>query len=539
MALQHLRSSTANKRPTPGAMSDGQLALNTNLVSPGLFFKDSNGDSVKIGPVHVGTTAPNVTPGAGGQAGNSKGEQWLDTTGGVYVFKIYDGTAWRSETGTFVDVNGDTMTGALGIIAGSAASPGLFFSGDANSGLYSPGADQVAVATNGTGRLFIDSSGNVGIGTASPNDYANYSTLTLNDTTGSIIDFEANGTICGELQALANEFRINAVGASGVLKMYAGATERLRITSAGLVGVGTSSPSSLLHLVSSGQPTITVADDGGRTLQVKAPDGSANPGFVGTTTNHNLLLQAGTTAGGLNVMRFNTAGAERVRITDTGRVGIGTSSPVDTLHVVGSARFGDGTNFAGVSAGASGSSFEAAAGSANLLFKTGGTTRAFIDSSGRVGIGTTSPSAPLCVQGAANSDQLIVTGLNGLSRGLKISTGADYANDSLVKYDSQYASGSDYGAHAFLTGGQERLRLDRLGRLLVGTSSNRTGYNLQLEGSTGADAGASFIRNETSNSGGSITLGKSGGTTDGSFAIVANNDALGTIAFTGARSPLL
>jgi hypothetical protein len=151
MALQHLRSSTANKRPTPGAMSDGQLALNTNLASPGLFFKDSNGDSVKIGPVHVGTTAPNVTPGAGGQAGNSKGEQWLDTTGGVYVFKIYDGTAWRSETGTFVDVNGDTMTGALGIIAGSAASPGLFFSGDTNSGLYSPGADQVAVATNGTG----------------------------------------------------------------------------------------------------------------------------------------------------------------------------------------------------------------------------------------------------------------------------------------------------------------------------------------------------------------------------------------------------
>jgi hypothetical protein len=113
MALQHLRSSTADKRPTPGAMSDGQLALNTNLVSPGLFFKDSNGDSVKIGPVHVGTTAPNVTPGAGGQAGNSKGEQWLDTSSSRYVFKIWDGTAWRSEDGEFVNASGDTMTGAL------------------------------------------------------------------------------------------------------------------------------------------------------------------------------------------------------------------------------------------------------------------------------------------------------------------------------------------------------------------------------------------------------------------------------------------
>ena len=113
MALQHLRSSTADKRPTPAAMSDGQLALNTHTSSPGLFFKDSNGDSVKIGPVHVGTTAPNATPGAGGQAGNSKGEQWLDTSSSRYVFKIWDGTAWRTEDGEFVNASGDTMTGAL------------------------------------------------------------------------------------------------------------------------------------------------------------------------------------------------------------------------------------------------------------------------------------------------------------------------------------------------------------------------------------------------------------------------------------------
>jgi hypothetical protein len=115
MALQHLRSSTADKRPTPAAMSDGQLAMNTNTASPGLFFKDSNGDSIKAGPAHVGTTAPNATPGAGGQAGNSKGELWLDTTGGTYVLKTWDGTAWRSVslTGDFVETTGDTMTGAL------------------------------------------------------------------------------------------------------------------------------------------------------------------------------------------------------------------------------------------------------------------------------------------------------------------------------------------------------------------------------------------------------------------------------------------
>jgi hypothetical protein len=147
--LQHLRSSTLDKRPNPASMVDGQVAINYASGAPGMFFKDSNGDLVKVGPVHVGSSAPNVSPASGGTAGNSIGEQWLDNSGGTYVFKIWDGSAWRSEAGEFVNTTGDTMTGALGVIAGSASAPGLFFSGDANSGLYSPGADQVAVATNG------------------------------------------------------------------------------------------------------------------------------------------------------------------------------------------------------------------------------------------------------------------------------------------------------------------------------------------------------------------------------------------------------
>jgi hypothetical protein len=257
-SLRHLRSSTANKRPDPTAMVDGQLAMNYDIASPGLFFKDDNGTLIKVGPVHVGTTAPNVSPAAGGTAGNSIGEQWLDTTSGVYVLKVWDGSAWRSESGTFVDVSGDTMTGALtmanqqavrfsettangsnyialqadaalasnktitlpdttgtvvttgdtgtvtstmiandtilnadvnasaaiagtkvspdfgsqtivttGIFssaAGTAAAPSIAFTGDTNTGIYSPGADQLAVVTNGTGRLFVASDGKIGIG---------------------------------------------------------------------------------------------------------------------------------------------------------------------------------------------------------------------------------------------------------------------------------------------------------------------------------------------------------------------------------------
>jgi hypothetical protein len=139
-------------------MSDGQIAVNTNATSPGLFFKDAGGAIIKVGPVHVGTTAPNSSPAAGGSTGNSVGEQWLDTSGGGYVLKIWDGSAWRSEVGEFVDAAGDTMTGALILPSGTAAAPALGV-GSTDNGLYSPGTDQVAISTGGTEQIRVDGSG--------------------------------------------------------------------------------------------------------------------------------------------------------------------------------------------------------------------------------------------------------------------------------------------------------------------------------------------------------------------------------------------
>ena len=105
MALQHLRSSTANKRPLPAGMSDGQLAVNTNSTSPGIFFKTSTGVLIKAGPVHVGTTAPNASPAPGGETGNSTGELWLDTSLTPNELKTWDGTAWISATGQEIPVS--------------------------------------------------------------------------------------------------------------------------------------------------------------------------------------------------------------------------------------------------------------------------------------------------------------------------------------------------------------------------------------------------------------------------------------------------
>lgn len=61
---------------------------------------------------------------------------------------------------------GDTMTGVLAVTAGTAALPAITPSGDPNTGIYSPGADQLAISTSGTEKLRFNSAGALGVGGA-------------------------------------------------------------------------------------------------------------------------------------------------------------------------------------------------------------------------------------------------------------------------------------------------------------------------------------------------------------------------------------
>jgi hypothetical protein len=115
--VQHLRSSTASKRPTTTALLDGELSINTNAGTPGVFFEGAGGAIVKVGPAEVGSTAPNATPASGGSSGNTTGEFWLDTAnaGGnaQKALKIYDGAIW--------DYVGKVTIGSTDVTLGGAA----------------------------------------------------------------------------------------------------------------------------------------------------------------------------------------------------------------------------------------------------------------------------------------------------------------------------------------------------------------------------------------------------------------------------------
>ena len=89
--VQHIRSGEYARRPQPLDLAPGQLAINYNSDSTGLYFRTDNGELVKAGPVHVGTDAPpqiNWTE-------RSVGEMWLDTTDPVSPsMKVYTEAGW-------------------------------------------------------------------------------------------------------------------------------------------------------------------------------------------------------------------------------------------------------------------------------------------------------------------------------------------------------------------------------------------------------------------------------------------------------------
>lgn len=184
---------------------------------------------------------------------------------------------------------------------------------------------------------------------------------------------------------------------------------------------------------------------------------------------------------------------------------------------------------------------------------TNSSERLRINSSGFVGIGTTSPGNLLTIS----------TNTDGTTSLLKLHADADGVNNGLAGIKLSGNAGDHaayiYGGHStsgntFLSfytdlyagshNPQEKMRLDANGRLLVGTSSARTKFyagntaftpSFQVERAASTnDRGTSFVYNSNDSECPILILGKSRGTSGGSFTAVQNGDLIGRLSFQGA-----
>src|SRR5438270_700633 len=233
--------------------------------------------------------------------------------------------------------------------------------------------------------IYNTNSGNVGIGTMTPN-----ATLEINRSqnagTTTIVDngftTAGNGAYSGIFLKQAGTFRfiidsINdnntaQVGGPGAVQLWnfvngpmlfaTNNAEAMRITAAGKVGIGTTSPGANLDIQSGNsgfvsllniKSTDTSGSNGAARLIIGhqnsslivnayssgAPTNLQNSvGFFanGSSTNKLVIGHTGTTTG--NDVQFftnNSFGSPQMVLTQTGNVGIGTTSPSSTLHVVG------------------------------------------------------------------------------------------------------------------------------------------------------------------------------------------------------------
>ena len=243
---------------------------------------------------------------------------------------------------------------------GTAAAPSIAFTGDSNTGIYSPGADQLAIATAGTGRVFVDGSGNLGL-EVTPSAWSTGKALEF--TSGAWYSSSASiQDLCHNTYFNGTYYYKNTNGAviyrqsgsqhawfnapSGTANTVAPFTQAMTLDASGRLGIGGTSPAYALDVRTTGT-SISSSFTSDQSEQYIALKDS------GTTLGH---VRLGSTSGS---MLFFAGNGERARIDSSGRLLVGTSTDIGgALLQVNGDRIRVGTAKTPASASATGAAGE-------------------------------------------------------------------------------------------------------------------------------------------------------------------------------------
>jgi hypothetical protein len=299
----------------------------------------------------------------------------LDNSGNLGIGTVSPAT--KLEVYGVVRITESASGGILQMQAGSSA---LDFASTFYGGTYRP----FTFTNGGSERMRIQSDGNVGIGTSSPSF-----PLTVNGKIGgtlyaaSYIQFPSSGGDAGNTIIAAND------------DVKIGYTQTFIVKQSGNVGIGTSSPTYVLDVNSANDSAIRIRNGAGSANNGLAlAVGSGTP-WLDITEGAEFRIKGNTYA---NLGTWNSGNNTKILINSSGNVGIGTTSPACKLDVVGTIRSTSSEIFG---FGASDNVSIRAASSVNVMgLYTSNSEKVRLAADGNLGIGTSNPVQKLHVVGA-------------------------------------------------------------------------------------------------------------------------------------------
>jgi hypothetical protein len=456
-----------------------QTAGNNSTLIATTAYADAAAGAVPIGN-YLPLTGGTLTGALSGTSANFTGSLNVGenpSTGEKHV------TVGNGRTGngySYIDLVGDaTYTDyGLRIIRGNSGentNSSIIHRGTGNLVVQSTDAGNVVLATSGTERMRINSSGNVGIGTTSPVNkldvYLGSSGVVANFNGVNAYGAETGITLSQGRAKISGFLNTSGATPGSNLRFYTmpdngSVTERMRITSGGNIGIGTTSPDSKLHVESN------------------------------LATGANFILES-THTGGIPLLDLKGAHSAQLRYKDE----------LDVIQ--GRIDFGDSGAF-------------------NFIDVPNNSSTLYLEAGGNVGIGTTNPSHLLNLsESDSNSVQLVIDNTNTTDAGTETSeirfrhyrsyvpgqndsgeiiVGKEQAWDSAGDRNSYMAFGTRKGSDAVV----EKMRITSSGNVGIGTTS--PGAKLTVQTSFTNSASDSYIEINSGHeaSGGSDVTGVAG-----------------------------